>query len=435
MTHSADHVRCGGWLVAIYKAIASYDVDDPAFDDYDATIISAKAAEFLSSIRSLGRVDSQKYEVYRRLARIKPSQSVDLLRQLESLGALTVEWNKSTDPVSVSAVTAVATTKAAVLVAVAQLFEAHSASPKARCAIEILDATVHLPVPQAGVISVLTRKGFSSKVAAATIDDLVSIQLLTRTEETESGEPLLYNPHVFKTKATDAYKVLGGLASKDRDHALELLEHVRKKPGVPFPPTADKRIVALLVKTGIIDISGVQLKSGSTSREFPTAPDIWGIFVQDGGLSKDLIDDSKLLLNSLRYGELYSRQSRGQINNPAVLVGALIKKGQVGPATAIGEDYPLPLARGIVSITESRLHPGRFYMELRKKDIAESVRDVLEQNVILPAGEVATPEILQKGGGSFHSPEFTRIKRQLPKELIQARDQLAFDLRTYRKRT
>ena len=69
--------------------------------------------------------------------------------------------------------------------------------------------------------------------------------------------------------------------------------------------------------------------------------------------------------------------------SPLVLVSSLIAKRSVGPATAISEDYPLPLARGIVSITESQLNPGRFFMELRKTDVAESVRDVLEQNVIL----------------------------------------------------
>jgi hypothetical protein len=156
---------------------------------------------------------------------------------------------------------------------------------------------------------------------------------------------------------------------------------------------------------------------------------------EKGGLSKDLIDDSKLLLNSLRYGQLYSPSGRGRISSPAVLVNALIDRGQVGPATAIGEDYPLPLARGIVNVTESRLHRGRFFMELRKVDVAESVRDVLEQNVILPAGQVPTPEALQRGGGIFQPPDHTRMKKQLPSELLEARDSLAFELRTYRKRT
>jgi hypothetical protein len=291
-------------------------------------------------------------------------------------------------------------------------------------------------VLESQVVEHLVRKGFADATARKTLDELVSLELLARTTETEAGQPLLYNPHVFRRNASDAYKVLSGLQPKDHEAALEVLEHVRRKPGIPFPPGTNRKIVALLAKAGIIDISGIQLKSGTTQREFPTAPDIWGVFGHgENGLSRDLIDDSKLLLNSLRYGELYSPPGRGRINSPAVLVSALINRGEVGPATAIGEDYPLPLARGIVSITESRLQRGRFFMELRKTDVAESVRDVLEQNVILPAGTMPTPEVMQKGGGVFQPPDHTRMRRQLPSELLEARDSLAFELRTYRKRT
>lgn len=436
MNFAAEQVRVGGWIAAIYKAIRCYDVDDPAFDHFEATIASGKTADFLSSIRALGKVGRTKYDVYRKLSRLRSRQATEVLLELEKDGTVEVEWNKADDPATVNFVTCNATTPA-VLAASANLFESSSPSPRARAAITALDATVHFPVPQSKVLEQLVGAGFSAATASQTLDELVSLQLLARTDEREAGQPLLYNPHVFRHNAKDAYKVLSALQPNDRDAALEVLEHVRKKPGIPFPTGTNKKIVALLTKAGIIDISGVQLKSGATQREFPTSPDIWGVFTQgtDGGLSKDLIDDSKLLLNSLRYGELYSPPGRGRINSPAVLVGALISRGEVGPATAIGEDYPLPLARGIVNITESRMQPGRFFMELRKTDVAESVRDVLEQNVILPAGEMPTPEILQSSGGTFQPPEHTRMRRQLPSELLEARDSLAFELRTYRKRT
>jgi hypothetical protein len=437
MGFSAEQVRAGGWIAVIYKAIRYYDVDDPAFDHFEATITSGKTAEFLSSIRALGKIDQQQYEVYRKLARLKPRQALEVLQELEKDGTVDVVWDAGVDPAAVSSITCKVTSRAGVLGASAKLFESSSPTPSARAAIDVLDATAHFPVPQSRVIERLTGKGFTHANAEQTVSELVSLELLARTKETDAGQPLLYNPHVFRKNAQDAYKVLSALQPKERDAAFEVLDHVHKKPGIPFPPGTSKKIVVLLVKAGIIDISGVQLKSGATQREFPTAPDIWGVFAhgEDGGLSKDLIDDSKLLLNSLRYGQLYSPAGRGRINSPAVLVNALIERGEVGPATAIGEDYPLPLARGIVNITQSRLQPGRFFMELRKIDVAESVRDVLEQNVILPAGEMPTPDIMQRGGGVFQPPDHTRLKRQLPSELLEARDSLAFELRTYRKRT
>lgn len=437
MKYTPNQVRVGGWLVSIYKAINCYDLDDPAFEEYDSVIVSARTAEFLSSIRSLGALDGEKFEIYRKLARLKQHQIVDILKRVQSLGAIDVRWKTDGGASVVSRVTSLVTTKEEVLAAAAMLFEELQPSEKARLAVALLDSTVHLPVREGKVIADLVKAGFSEARTKAAIEDLVGTELLAKTEETESGDHLLYNPHVFQKNAADAHKALSVLTGKDQEHALKLLEHVRRKPGIPFPASADKRIVALLAKSGIIDISGVQLRSGTTLKEFPTAPDAWGVFTsgRDGALSKDLVDDSKLLLNSLRYGELYSPPRKGRINDPSVLVEALIKKGQVGPATAIGNDYPLPLARGIVSITESRIYPGRFYMELRKSDIAEAVRDVLSQNAILPVGDVVPPDALQKGGGSFCSPLELRARKPLPKDLIEVRDNMAFELRTYRKRT
>lgn len=436
MTYAIDPVRLGGWLVCVYRALSYYDIDDPVFDDYHPVVTYARSAEFLSSIRSLGQIDGQKYEIYRKLARLKRDNASEILKRLEASGSVSVAWNVKTVPASVASLESNLTSKADVLSVSAQLFQQAHPPEKARVALALLDTTLHVPVREMQLGERLVKSGYSEESVKNAITDLVHIQLLARTEETEEGERLLYNPHVFEKNAKDAYKALNALSKDERDRALELLEYVRKNPGVPFPATADKKLISLLAKTGMIDISGVQLKTGTTAKEFPTSPDIWGVFSsgQNGGLSKDLIDDSKLLLNSLRYGEIYSPASKGRINDPAILVGALIKRGQVGPATAIGEDYPLPLARGIVSITESRLYPGRFFMELRKKDVAESVRDVLEQHAILPSGDVVAPEILEAGGTSFFSPEFIRAKRQLPKELIEARDSMAFELRTYRTR-
>jgi hypothetical protein len=39
MTYPVESVRTGGWLVAIYKAISCYDIDDPSFDHFEDTIV------------------------------------------------------------------------------------------------------------------------------------------------------------------------------------------------------------------------------------------------------------------------------------------------------------------------------------------------------------------------------------------------------------
>lgn len=429
-----DDVRRGGWIIAAFKSIAFYDLDDPVFDPYEAIVTAGKAAELLSAIRGLGIVDGRRYDRIRQLTRIKPSQGIRTVELLESIGAVNLEWETGSATATVRTIQVLQPDKTSVLRSTSDFYECCNPSGRANASLAILDLTANYPVRESNVIALVTKDGVPSEVASQALRDLVTFGLLERTRETEAEEPLIFNPRVFKSGVVDVHKALAALSSADQEKAFGILDHVRRNPGVPLPAGTKQSIVVLLTKVGLIDLSGIQVKGGAVAKEFPTSPAAWGIFSSiDGGagLSQDLIDDSKLLLNSLRYGEHFSRPSRGQIFSPAVLIGALIDRGEVGPATAIGEDYPLPLVRGIVNIVQSRQYPSRYYMELRKRDVAEAVRDVLEQNVIVPQGDVPL-ESLERPS-EFHSPEQLRAKRQLPKELIEARDQLVFTLRTHRR--
>ncbi len=371
----AEDVRCGGWIVASYKAFACYDVEDAVFDPYEATLLAGKAAELLSSIRALGKIDGKKFDVYRKIARLKPRDGIAVIADLESLGGVAVDWDTSNAEKQITGIQSLCSTKAEVFETTAKFFRSRNPSRTAEASLQVLDMTLHMPARESDVLTHLHGCKIDDGTAKIAIRDLVTFQLVNRTQETENGESLIYNPYSFSKNASDIYKALNSLSAKAKEQAMAILEHVKNHPGVPFPPHLDSKVIALLAKTGIVDVSGVKVKGGATNREFPTAPYVWGaLSTAVGGLqlSSDLIDDSKLLLNSLRYGEYYSRSNRGRIQDPAVLINALIQRGQVGPATAIGEDYPLPLARGIVGIAESRMYPGRYFMELRKNDVAEA---------------------------------------------------------------
>ena len=234
---------------------------------------------------------------------------------------------------------------------------------------------------------------------------------------------------------SDTEKILSALNNVSAEKALELLERVKNNPGVPLPKKTDQTVLKVLVRAGLIDQSGIQVRGSTRVREFPTLPHLWGVFQAGAGKSKldnDLVDDAKLFLNSIRYGEFYSPPSRGQIWDPALLVSKLISRGEIGPASAIGSDYPMPLSRGIVSIVESRIKPGRFHMQFRKKDVAQSVLDMLEQGSVLASPEEADDRLLGTTG-QYHSPELVRINQKLPSTLQNVQDELAFLLRSHRK--
>jgi hypothetical protein len=420
-------VRLGGYVLALFKGLDAWDTDIPALDDFEATLVAGKASDLISSIRALGSVEVKEFEVRRKLARLHRRDVHSVLDTLDRAGLIAVEWSNQQTLVEVKSLIG---DRSGVLAAAAAIFEAFSPTPAERIAIEILDLTSRFPRADSEITQSLIGTGFDELDVIKCLKQLEAFQLIAKTLETESARPLIYNPQVFGDDSLDAYQMIANLPMHNKETALKIIMHVHEKPGVPIPQDYDKNIIMLLAKVGIIDLSGIGTRGGTTRKEFPTAPQIWGRFTETG-LSEDLIDDSKLLLNSFRYGEFYSPPDRGQIQDPLVLVSRLIDRGQVGAATAIGEDYPMPLARGIVSIVESRIHPGRYFMELRKRDVAEAVRDVLGQGAIVSVGD----DILQElpAGAEFTSPEEVRIHKKIPKELIDVRDHLAFELRTHRR--
>jgi len=426
-------VRTGAWISVLYKAFTPYDQSAPAFDPYETSILAAKAGILLSSIRSLPVVTGKQFDVYRKLARLKSRETDTVLKELQDIGAVTINTQQVDGRPAIHSVETAATSKSEVFKTVGKLFESLSPSEQERATVAVLELTLPVPVPRAKVLSRLAAQGQKEEVIEGAVTHLVSVELIRQTRETSGGEPILYNPYVYASPSLDVRKILKALKGIPYEHALAILEHIKTKPGVPLPAGMDENVLTLMVKMGLIDNSAILARGGAHKKEFPTLPHVWGVFgAGDGALSEDLIDDSKLFLNSLRYGQFYSTSSRGRIDNPWVLVDRLIRRGEVGPATAIGEDYPLPLARGIVSIVESRLYAGRFHMQLRKTDVAEAVRDIIEQSAILPNRVVSGDQLGTTG--EYFPPEVARIEKQLPTELKLAADALAFELRTHRKR-
>lgn len=424
----------GAWITTSYKVMKEYNLNEAVFDPYEATILAAKAGLLLSPVRRLDRIEQEQFDVFRSLSGLKPMESVVVLKNLKALDYLQVEWDPAGSQESpVKAVKAVAKTKMQVLEAIGELFVELNPSAVAKASLAALHGTLHLPIPQDQLVSSLVTAGLNERDVKKAIEHLVSISLLSRTLDQESGSPLLFNPMVFKKNAQDVFSAINGLGTNQRQNALDVIQWVKDNPGIPIPDRYPKEVIDLLVSCGLIDVSVISVVGGTVNQAFPTMPALWAAQGVNE-LGGDIVDDAKALLNSFRFGEIFSTSGRGKIFDPEILVDRLISRGQVGPCTAIGQDYPLPLARGIVSIVESRIKPGQFHMELRKVDVAEAVRDVFAHKGFVPQ-PIQDDDVLRrlKQHGQFVSPETFRVKNALPVQLQEERDSLAFQLRTYRK--
>jgi len=432
-----EEVQLGAWIVAAQKALSKWNVDQVALDPFEAIIVAGRAGELFSSTRAMGVVEGSKFEIFRRLANLRPLVAKQVLREAEALALIEVAWSTDSKTI-VERFRFRDNSKEGVLEAVGRLFPRLQPSDISRAALEILGATLELPITIEQTRNLLAARGFAETDIETTIRLVTELGLLSQTRETAAGTSLLFNPYSLESDPSDVYRSLKALSSEDQEKALNVIDLVRRNPGVPIPPSSDKRVLSLLVKLGVIDYSKIVTLTGQNEEYFPTAPHIWGIFDKAAGtpLSQDLVDDSKLLLNSFRFGQYYSHPSRGKIRNPQLIVNALLRDGAIGvqiPATAIGEDYPLPLSRGIVNIVESPRYPGRYSMELLKYDVALAVREVFEQSTLLPSETILTKEDVERAN-TFTSPSAVRIEQELPESLRKFQEEIIFALRTSRRK-
>lgn len=103
-------------------------------------------------------------------------------------------------------------------------------------------------------------------------------------------------------------------------------------------------------------------------------------------------------------------ESTGRIQDPIVLVEALLRNREIGPATAIGRDYPLLEKHGIIQVRRSNMYPDRFHMQLVKDDVVARGLQVLKYG---SEGKIASGFTQSASGlcvpGRFVSPEQDRM--------------------------
>ena len=187
---STEFVWSGAWLVATYKAFSQYDLYDSAFEQYEATLLVARAAQLLSSIRELDVVETKEFEVRRKLAKLKPSETPSLLKKLADLGVVDVEWTRP-EQGEVRHVRACGSSRRWVFESAGKLFYKLDPTEQEQASLLALDLTVVSPLPETTLRNRLEKAGYSGGSASVAIDHLTAVELLSRTRETERGDPII----------------------------------------------------------------------------------------------------------------------------------------------------------------------------------------------------------------------------------------------------
>jgi hypothetical protein len=134
---------------------------------------------------------------------------------------------------------------------------------------------------------------------------------------------------------------------------------------------------------------------------------------------EDALDLAKAFVSSVTYGMTRSSSARGKIAYPGALIRKLIRGEEIGPVTAIGQDYKVLEMRGVVKIRRDR---WGYSMKLLKKEVGEIALQVIT------GGDASDLSLLKFPGASvtaYSGPEVNREigrKRQKVNSKKETRD-------------
>lgn len=261
--------------------------------------------------------------------------------------------------------------------------------------------------------------------------------LITKIEDGQGGEvyfSLFQNKSInFERDIATLLKLVDPAVQENVDKLVNKIYKVagllKESCGVPDD------IVKLAANLGLVEVVTVNSAgSGMLSADFIMPPSAKSKGEAADTLEDDIFHNAKLLLSSIRFGEQRSIASRGRIMDPIILMTSLIDENEVGPCTAIGEDYIVLETEGVIETNKAEHRPRQqYYMSLRRREPALIVKRLLESGFREP----------RKTGGitqdlafptSFNPPEIfkTLSGTQLTKSTAEARQQLILELRTAR---
>jgi hypothetical protein len=149
------------------------------------------------------------------------------------------------------------------------------------------------------------------------------------------------------------------------------------------------------------------------------------------GMGVDCFHHAKMLLCCLKYGQMKSMAGRGRIADPVWIINKLLEGAEVGPCTAIGQDYNVLEKEGVISLRRARERYGeQYFMFLRKKEVGELAKQVLLFNrTIADASPQGVPA--SSATDDYVNPQVNRAALAAPTGPVAAvRSKLLATLRT-----
>lgn len=431
-------IKSGYWSIATQKHLKEFKTDSSNFDELDKLNIAGKTGRFLGVIRGNNQIrDMKKLEKMANTVGISPSElNYIILPKLEKSSEQQVELIRNTAG-DIEGIAEYVFTNDEVLGITGQVFEDLNPSEMQRIAIETMDETKKIPYLQNELIETLTKRGYKEKNITLALAIQEQFKLIQRINKLNTKDPIISNEYVWGKNHEKIAMALANIEFDKKQSLKDVIEIVQNYQGYPIEklPDIDSNLILLAKKTGMINPNTI-VSSRGFQKEFAFSPNM----LEPLTYNDDILDDVKLLLASIRFGENYTQHST--INDPVRFLETLIEYGDIGPHDANSTDYTLLEKKGIVKVVTKTKQKwssyyGQYYsktgycLELIRKDVAKEALKIIRT----PSYNIATDSEVNSfeainDTGIFITAEENRIKlAESPEYIKEAEEYLCKVLR------
>ena len=413
-----ENTTQGAWLIHHTKKLL--DVRDT--QDFEDIELAGKCGIFLSNLAASHEqsdLNDDKISAIAKVSNIKKTEVDTIKRKLADAHYIDISKN--------NAVSVLGITTSSVLSHTFDIFNSLSPSNYQKAVIELAENVSDLPKAEPVLKEYISDTyKLSSNDTTDLFNQSEDIGFIDY-ERLDSESKFYFNGNLFrKENVQKTNAVLSSLKSDDTQKVILLDEELNAKGCLTLERAKNilgEQLLSKLHSIGMYDFN--EVSNQKEMKTFVTKPSAFSKY--GNPFEEDAMDLAKAFVSSLYYGMNFSSSGRGKITMLKALMQKLINGYEVGPATAIGEDYRLLELKRVIKIR----HDGgyRYYMRLLKNDIGELAMQVLEFG---DASESAIQASIYTGSvTNYKGPEQKRSSSR-KKQNEQSKKSVAELLRTFR---
>lgn len=359
----------GAWVINHTNKLVEIK-DTYEFEDIE---LAGKCGVFLSNLAASdeqSNLSLDKVNAIAKVSNIKKTEIETIKSKLKEARLIDTANNGSISVLGV--------TTSAVLGHTSDIFDNNSPSNFQKAAIELSDNISDLPKGEKTLNEYISD--------TYTLTNAETKDLFLQAEEIgfvdyevlDDKSKLYFNGNLFRREgAQKTNAVLSSLKSDETKKILELDQLLTSNGCLTLEKGKEvlgEQLLSKLQSIGMYDFN--EVSNSSEAKTFITKPSAFSKY--GNPFEEDALDLAKAFVSSLYYGINFSSQGRGKISMLEILLKKLVNGYEVGPATAIGEDYKLLELKRVIQLRRDTTYPNRYHMRLLKKDIGLLAMQVLE---------------------------------------------------------